>query len=115
MLMLGFAFNIKMLQAYMILPVIFIYFIISNKISLKTFYKCIISGCLLLIISFSWTIVTELTPKNNRPFIGGSGSDNSVITLMFGHNGFERLTGKKIMAIQNQWICQSKITRICPN
>lgn len=111
MIMLGFAFNIKMFQAYMILPAIFIYFIISNQISLRTFYKCVVSFLLLLIISFSWTIITELTPKDDRPFIGGSGSDNSVLTLMFGHNGFERLTGRKMAEFEPDY----KMDKDLPN
>lgn len=96
MIMLGLAFNIKMFQAYMIAPALFLYFIISNKISWKTFFNCVMSGIILLVVSFSWTIIVEMTPEDSRPFIGGSGSDNSVISLMFGHNGFERLTGKRM-------------------
>lgn len=108
MIMLGLAFNVKMFQAYMIAPALIVYFFMTNKFNLKTLGKFLISLLILFVVSFSWTAIVELTPKDSRPFIGGSGSDNSVISLMFGHNGFDRLFGKK-MENKNKFEFKSKI------
>lgn len=108
MIMLGLAFNVKMFQAYMIAPALFVYFFMTNKFNLKTLGKFLVLLLTLLVVSFSWTAIVELTPKDSRPFIGGSGSDNSVISLMFGHNGFDRLFGKK-MENKNKFEFKSKI------
>lgn len=108
MIMLGLAFNVKMFQAYMIAPALFVYFFMTNKFNLKTLGKFLVLLLTLFVVSFSWTAIVELTPKDSRPFIGGSGSDNSVISLMFGHNGFDRLFGKK-MENKNKFEFKSKI------
>ena len=36
----------------------------------------------------------QLTPAADRPYIGGS-QDNSLLNLIFGYNGFGRLTGNE--------------------
>jgi hypothetical protein len=36
----------------------------------------------------------ELTPAADRPYIGGS-QNNSLLNLIFGYNGFGRLTGNE--------------------
>src|SRR3972149_4209611 len=42
--------------------------------------------------SLSWAIVVDLVPADQRPYIGSSG-DNTVMGLIFGHNGISRLEG----------------------
>jgi hypothetical protein len=41
-----------------------------------------------------WVAVVELWPAASRPYIGGS-QDNSILNLIFGYNGFGRLTGNE--------------------
>jgi 4-amino-4-deoxy-L-arabinose transferase-like glycosyltransferase len=41
-----------------------------------------------------WIAVVELWPASSRPYIGGS-TNNSVLDLVFGYNGFGRLTGNE--------------------
>jgi len=43
-----------------------------------------------LAVSAPWVLAVELTPATQRPYVGGS-ADNSVVSLMFGYNGFARL------------------------
>ena len=38
--------------------------------------------------------IVELWPAGSRPYIGGS-QHNSVLELVFGYNGFGRLTGNE--------------------
>jgi len=87
----GIGFNIKMLQAYMIIPAIYITYLLSNVVSVKRRIIHLISGTLvLLVVSFSWAIVVDLIPTANRPYVGSS-TNNSELELIIGHNGLERL------------------------
>lgn len=90
----GLGFNIKMLQAYMILPAVAIIYLIFAK---EKFRKRIAAGLLSLLIavavSFSWVIAVDLTPASSRPYVGSS-TNNTVWELIVGHNGMERLVGQ---------------------
>jgi 4-amino-4-deoxy-L-arabinose transferase-like glycosyltransferase len=46
----------------------------------------------LLAISLSWATIVDLTPADQRPYVGSSG-DNSELSLIVGYNGLERLLG----------------------
>jgi len=88
----GIGFNIKMLQAYMIIPAIYLTYLLSNTVSLKKRIIHLMAGTLvLLVVSFSWAIVVDLIPAANRPYVGSSTTYNSELELIFGHNGLERL------------------------
>jgi 4-amino-4-deoxy-L-arabinose transferase-like glycosyltransferase len=41
-----------------------------------------------------WVVAVQLTPAADRPYIGGS-QNNSLWNLIFGYNGFGRLTGNE--------------------
>mgnify|MGYP001590114808 CR=1 FL=1 len=87
----GIGFNIKMLQAYMVIPAIYLVYLLSSAISLKKRIIHLICGTLvLLVVSFSWAIVVDLIPAANRPYVGSS-TNNSELELIIGHNGLERL------------------------
>ena len=87
----GIGFNIKMLQAYMVIPAIYLTYLLSNAISVKKRIIHLISGTLvLLVVSFSWAFVVDLIPAANRPYVGSS-TNNSELELIIGHNGLERL------------------------
>ncbi|HEY8889735.1 MAG TPA: glycosyltransferase family 39 protein [Clostridium sp.] len=87
----GVGFNIKMLQAYMVIPAIYLTYLLSNVISVKKRIIHLICGTLvLLVVSFSWAIIVDLVPAANRPYVGSS-TNNSELELIIGHNGLERL------------------------
>ena len=87
----GVGFNIKMLQAYMVVPAIYLVYLLSSAISLKKRIIHLMCGILvLLVVSFSWAIVVDLIPAANRPYVGSS-TNNSELELIIGHNGLERL------------------------
>ncbi|WP_457942313.1 glycosyltransferase family 39 protein [Caproiciproducens sp. LBM24188] len=89
----GLGFNIKMLQAYMILPAIAVTYLIFAK---QKFRKRLLVGAaavlLMLGVSFAWVAAVELTPASNRPYVDST-SRNSMLELITGHNGTERLFG----------------------
>nr|WP_025775248.1 glycosyltransferase family 39 protein [Clostridium botulinum] len=88
---IGIGFNIKMLQAYMIIPAIYITYLLSNAVSFKKRIVHLMVGTIILIlVSLSWAFIVDLIPEGNRPYVGSS-TNNSVMELIIGHNGLERL------------------------
>jgi len=89
----GVGFNIKMLQAYMVLPAFYgVYFLTAATQWWKRFVHLIVATVLLIVVSFAWVVVVDLTPPDARPFIGSS-TDNTLMELIVGHNGMARLGG----------------------
>lgn len=89
----GLGFNIKMMQAFLPLPAFYgLYFFGSKEGWLRKIINLALATILLLVVSFSWAIAVDLTPSDQRPYIGSSGN-NTVMGLIFGHNGISRLEG----------------------
>ena len=89
--LMGFAFNIKMVQAFVILPALFLVFLLYYKpgLPVKILHTILVSA-LLLALSFSWGFAVELTPEDRRPYMGGS-VNNSALELMIDYNGLDRV------------------------
>lgn len=91
--LVGIGFNIKMLQAYLPLPAFYaVYFVGSSESLRRRLINLALATAVLGAVSFSWAIVVEMTPSEQRPYVGSS-SNNSVFDLIFGYNGLQRLTG----------------------
>lgn len=91
--MIGLGFNIKMLQAYMILPAVVLVYLLCAKERLgRRFLAGVISVVILAAVSFAWVAAVDLTPASNRPYVGSS-TNNTEWELMIGHNGMERIGG----------------------
>jgi 4-amino-4-deoxy-L-arabinose transferase-like glycosyltransferase len=87
----GLGFNIKMLQAFLPLPAFYaLYFFGSHEGWLRKIFNLGVATALLIGVSLSWAVVVDLVPADSRPYIGSS-DDNSVMGLIFGHNGVSRL------------------------
>ncbi|MBD7912159.1 MULTISPECIES: glycosyltransferase family 39 protein [Clostridium] len=87
----GIGFNIKMLQAYMVVPAIYLTYLISRTVSVKKrIVHLILSTVVLVVVSFSWAFVVDLVPTSSRPYVGSS-TNNTEMELIIGHNGLERL------------------------
>ena len=90
--LVGFGFLTKMMQAFLILPALGIVYLIaaptrggagSGRSSCWASHRGggrMVGGG------------GALTPAADRPYVGGS-QDNSILNLIFGYNGFGRLTG----------------------
>jgi 4-amino-4-deoxy-L-arabinose transferase-like glycosyltransferase len=93
MALVGLAFNIKMLAAFVVLPTFALAFALAAPLSWRAKVgKLAISGLVLAAVSLSWPIVVELIPKSERPYIGGS-QNNSALELALGYNGLARIMG----------------------
>ena len=91
MVIVGIGFNIKMLQAYMVAPALYLTYILSNAVSLKKrILHLIAATVVLVVVSLSWAFVVDLVPAKYRPYVGSS-TNNSEMELIIGHNGLERL------------------------
>ncbi|GAB1773042.1 hypothetical protein PMEGAPR185_40480 [Priestia megaterium] len=91
--MIGVAFNMKMLQAYMVLPAFYVFYVVATKITWKKKIAFLTTAtALMLAVSVSWAVVVDSTSADKRPYMGSS-QTNSVLELAFGYNGINRLTG----------------------
>ncbi|MFF6806859.1 glycosyltransferase family 39 protein [Streptomyces sp. NPDC012616] len=90
---IGFAFNTKMMQAYVVLPAFFLVYLWAANASLGERIRNLAAGTVALIVSSAWwMVVVDLIPASSRPYIGGS-TDNTVWDLVIGYNGFGRVFG----------------------
>lgn len=93
-LLVGIGFNIKMLAAYLPLPAfVALYFLGAPEGMGRKLGKLALTGGILLGISLSWAVIVDLTPANQRPYVGSSGN-NSELNLIVGYNGLNRLEGR---------------------
>ncbi|EAG5353735.1 glycosyltransferase family 39 protein [Listeria monocytogenes] len=93
--LIGVGFNVKMLQAFMVVPAFLLFYFIATKLSWrKKLVQLVIALVLMLAVSVSWAVVVDQTAASERPYIGSS-QTNSVLELAFGYNGMERLLGQE--------------------
>ncbi|GAA3411912.1 glycosyltransferase family 39 protein [Streptosporangium vulgare] len=89
----GLAFNTKMLQAYLVLPVFApLYLVMAPGPLLRRLGHLLAAGAALVVSSAWWMVVVDLWPASSRPYVGGS-TDNSVWDLVIGYNGLGRVFG----------------------
>ena len=63
LVIVGIGFNIKMLQAYMVIPAIYITYLLSTAVSMKKrIIHLLLGTVVLVIVSFSWSLVVDLVP-----------------------------------------------------
>ncbi|MFD4511325.1 ArnT family glycosyltransferase [Streptomyces sp. NPDC058457] len=90
---IGFAFNTKMMQAYVVLPAFFLVYLWATNASLGRRIRNLAVATVALVVSSAWwMVIVDLIPASDRPYIGGS-TDNTVWDLVIGYNGFGRIFG----------------------
>src|SRR5947209_17265455 len=93
--LIGTGFLAKMLQAFVIVPVVVVVYLVAGRPRLlQRVQQLVIAGVALIIASGWWVAIVQLWPSADRPYIGGS-QDNNLLDLIFGYNGFGRLTGNE--------------------
>jgi 4-amino-4-deoxy-L-arabinose transferase-like glycosyltransferase len=81
-ILVGIGFNIKMLEAYLPLPAFFALYTLGSPERLwRKGINLALATVLLLIVSLSWATIVDLTPADQRPYVGSSG-DNSELSLL---------------------------------
>ena len=93
--LIGFGFLAKELQAFIIIPVLAGVYLIAGPPSTGRRIGQVLAAAVAVIVSSGWWVAAvELMPSASRPYIGGS-QNNDLISLIFGYNGFGRLTGNE--------------------
>jgi 4-amino-4-deoxy-L-arabinose transferase-like glycosyltransferase len=92
-LILGLAFDTKMLEAFVVLPTLALVWMLAAPTTLRRrLWGWLCSGLALLLSAGWWVALVELWPRDARPYIGST-TNNSLLSLIFGYNGLSRLWG----------------------
>jgi 4-amino-4-deoxy-L-arabinose transferase-like glycosyltransferase len=84
-----------MLQAFLVVPAFGLVYLIAAPVSLRRrVTQLTVAAATMVVASGWWVAIVQLTPASDRPYIGGS-QNNSILNLIFGYNGFGRLTGNE--------------------
>jgi 4-amino-4-deoxy-L-arabinose transferase-like glycosyltransferase len=93
--LVGFGFITKMLQAFLIIPALVIVYLLAAPTGWwRRVWQMAVMGLATFVAAGWWVAAVALTPAADRPYIGGS-QNNSILNLIFGYNGFGRLTGSE--------------------
>ena len=91
--LIGFAFLAKMMQAFLVVPGFALVYLVAAPVGVRRRIAQLVAGGAAMIASAGWWVaIVALWPASSRPMIDGS-SDNSILNLIVGYNGFGRLTG----------------------
>jgi 4-amino-4-deoxy-L-arabinose transferase-like glycosyltransferase len=91
--LIGFAFLAKMLQSFTVLPAFALVYLVAAPTSLRRrLGQLAVAGAAVLVAAGWWVAIVALWPVADRPLIDGS-PDNSILNLIFGYNGLDRLSG----------------------
>ncbi|KOV78936.1 glycosyl transferase [Streptomyces sp. NRRL WC-3618] len=90
---IGFAFLVKTLQAFLILPVLALVYVVCAPTGVRRRIGQVLAAGLAMVVAGGWWVaIVELWPASSRPYIGGS-QHNSFLELTFGYNGLGRING----------------------
>jgi 4-amino-4-deoxy-L-arabinose transferase-like glycosyltransferase len=92
-LVVGVGFNIKMLEAFLVLPAFYLLYLVAAPVGWRR--RIIHLGLATVVIvaaSLPWVVAVDLTPADQRPYVGSSSFD-TVTDLIVGWNGVERVVG----------------------
>ncbi|MGV1003841.1 MAG: ArnT family glycosyltransferase [Candidatus Nanopelagicales bacterium] len=97
--LVGLGFLTKMMQAFLVLPGFVAMYAVAAPLTWRTRLWHLLAAFGAVIASAGWWVaIVELWPESSRPFIGGS-QTNSMLELIFGYNGFGRLTGEEVGSV----------------
>jgi 4-amino-4-deoxy-L-arabinose transferase-like glycosyltransferase len=94
MALLGLAFNAKMLAALVCGPALLAGWLLAGSLDWRQRLGWMTAAAVTLaVVSLSWAVAFDLTPKASRPYAGSS-HDNSMLELIVMHNGLDRFVRK---------------------
>ncbi len=86
----GLGFQVKMLQAWMIVPALALGYLLAAPARLRArLWHLGVAGAVMLAVSLSWIALYTFTSATSRPYIDGT-TNNSAIAMVFGYNALER-------------------------
>jgi 4-amino-4-deoxy-L-arabinose transferase-like glycosyltransferase len=91
--LVGLAFDTKMLQAFLVLPAFILVYLVAGKPNLARRLRQLTLALVALVVSSGWWVaIVALWPSSSRPYIGST-TNNSILSLIFGYNGLSRIFG----------------------
>ncbi|MEO7002433.1 MAG: glycosyltransferase family 39 protein, partial [Ktedonobacterales bacterium] len=92
-ILVALGFNIKMLEAYLVIPAFGLaYLFSSRKPWLRRIADLAVSSVTMVGLSLVWVVAVDLIPAGLRPWVGST-QTNSELSLALGYNGVQRLFG----------------------
>lgn len=92
-LLVGLGFNIKMLEAYLVVPALALVYLLGAPMRLRMRLRHLaLAGAVMLALSFTWIVAVDAVPAAQRPYVGSTVT-NSELDLALGYNGLGRLLG----------------------
>ena len=87
----GLAFETKMLQAWLLVPALFVTYLVAGSPELRRrLGHLALAGGVALIVSMSWMSVVAAVPAHDRPYVDGT-TDDSIFAQVFVYNDWTRL------------------------
>ena len=97
--LVGFGYLAKMLEAFMVLPVFALAYLVAGPPNWgRRVGQSLLALAVVVVSAGWWVVVVQLWPASSRPLIGGSTTDN-ILQLTFGYNGLGRLSGNEVGAV----------------
>ncbi|HET9110439.1 MAG TPA: glycosyltransferase family 39 protein, partial [Ktedonobacterales bacterium] len=91
--LVGLGFNIKMLEAYLLVPALALVYLISAPSQWRSRLRHLaLASVVLVALSLSWAQAVDMVPAAQRPYVGST-LTNSELVLALGYNGIGRLFG----------------------
>ena len=93
----GLAFQAKMLQAWIVLPALFLAYVVAAPVTglARRVGHVVLAGLVVVVVSLSWMCAISLVPAHDRPYVDGSCND-SVFSQVFAYNGADRVSGQSL-------------------
>lgn len=90
--LVGVGFNIKGMQAFMVLPAFVLLYLLASGLPWRQRMGYLaLSTVALFVVSLAWVVAVDMVPPAQRPFVGSSSHDTEM-DLAVGFNGLGRLT-----------------------
>jgi 4-amino-4-deoxy-L-arabinose transferase-like glycosyltransferase len=90
MALVGLAFNVKMLAAFVVLPAFALVYVLGTLfVWRRRLVDAALASLVLAAVSLSWVLVYDLTPAAKRPYAGTTDT-NSILELVVGPYGIGR-------------------------
>jgi 4-amino-4-deoxy-L-arabinose transferase-like glycosyltransferase len=91
--LVGLGFNVKMLEAYLVVPAYGLLYLATAPASWRRRIAHLgLAAAVMVALSLSWVTAVDHVPATQRPYVGSSTGDSEV-NLALGYNGWGRVTG----------------------
>ena len=88
-LWVGLAFQAKMTQAWLVLPALWLAFLVASPARGRRTGHLVVATAVTALVSLSWMLVVSAVPSHDRPYVDGSRND-SEFSQVFDYNGVAR-------------------------